>query len=129
MRDWRKLHRDIEIVLIRGNHDSHAGDPPKSWGIRCHTGALVEPPFEFRHEPPHGERAVTHAKGYIVAGHIHPAVMLTDRGGSQLRMPCFSFGPTYALLPAFGSFTGTWPLAPAAQDRIFVIGHDEVLEV
>ncbi|NNM27435.1 MAG: ligase-associated DNA damage response endonuclease PdeM [Phycisphaerales bacterium] len=32
---WRARHRQADIVLVRGNHDLHAGDPPEAWEVRC----------------------------------------------------------------------------------------------
>ncbi len=126
IRQWRLRHAQLPIVLIRGNHDSHAGDPPRSWNIDCRRGGLQDPPFEFRHEPPPDTEKLS---AYVLAGHIHPAVTLMDTDGSQLRLPCFSFGERSALLPAFGSFTGTWTLTPRRTDRIFVMNSNAVMEV
>ena len=25
---------DVDVVLVRGNHDERAGDPPPAWGVR-----------------------------------------------------------------------------------------------
>ncbi len=123
MRLWREAHPDLEIILIRGNHDAHAGDPPRSWNIQCCDNGLVDPPFVFSHEPEDS------SEGYVLAGHIHPAVSLQDSAGNVLRLPCFSFGPRTALLPAFGSFTGTWVITPRQEDRIFAIAPDAVVEI
>src|SRR6185436_3554665 len=32
---WRASHPDLELVLVRGNHDRQAGDPPNELGITC----------------------------------------------------------------------------------------------
>jgi uncharacterized protein len=122
MRAWRSAHAALEIILIRGNHDSHAGDPPRGWRIRCVRGGFSDPPFIFCHEPETSDR------GYVLAGHIHPAVSLVGQDGG-MRLPCFAFGPRTALLPAFGSFTGTWTLSPGRRDRIFAVGPEQVVEV
>ena len=41
---WRDTHREIAIVLIRGNHDAHAGDPPAAWAIDCRADPYAMPP-------------------------------------------------------------------------------------
>ena len=38
---WRERHAEIEMLLIRGNHDRRAGDPPAEWGIVCTDPPLV----------------------------------------------------------------------------------------
>ncbi|HYE06327.1 MAG TPA: ligase-associated DNA damage response endonuclease PdeM [Planctomycetota bacterium] len=119
---WRDRRRDLAVVLIRGNHDRHAGDPPGDWRVEVVDDELVECPFVLRHDP------ASSARGYVLAGHIHPAVRLWQTAGGGLRAPCFAFARGQALLPAFGSFTGCHVIEPAHEDRIFVIGPDAVVE-
>jgi len=120
---WRERRLDVEIVLVRGNHDASAGDPPASWRVEAVDGPLVEPPFVFVHEPG------ADARGYALAGHIHPAAMLDGATGAVARAPCFWFGERVGVLPAFGSFTGMKGVRPTAGDRVFVIGEGAVVEV
>jgi DNA ligase-associated metallophosphoesterase len=121
--EWRTTHRGIEVLLIRGNHDRAAGDPPAAWGFECRTEPVLDPPFAFRHHP--GDTP----GHYTLAGHLHPAVTLRGPARGKLRIPCFQFGPSSAILPAFGGFTGTAAIAPTANDRIFAVADDEVIEV
>lgn len=44
-------------------------------------------------------------------------------------LPCFYFGTEYAIVPAFGSFTGSQVLTPKINDVIFVIAGNEVIRV
>ncbi len=123
LRRWRGLRAELEILLVRGNHDRHAGDPPEDLRINCLDAPAFVPPFVLRHEP------VESADGYTLAGHLHPGVVLAGRGLLRERLPCFWLTPRTAVLPAFGSFTGLAPVAPAAGDRIFVVAEGEVLAV
>lgn len=116
---WRRQFATLTIDLVLGNHDRRAGEIPATWGMRC-VDELVEPPFVWRHEPGACET------GYLVAGHVHPAVRL--RGpGEALTLPCFYFGSTHALLPAFGDFTGTAVIQPRAGDSVFALVEDELV--
>jgi len=121
--EWRARHREVEMVLVRGNHDRHAGDPPAELGVRCVAPPLVEPPFVLAHHP--GESGA----GYVVAGHLHPAVRLVGRGRQRERLPCFWFGAGGAVLPAFGPFTGAAVVEPEPGDRVFVVAGAAVVEV
>jgi len=47
--------------------------------------------------------------------------------GRALTLPCFYFGRDYALLPAFGEFTGTAVVRPRAGERVFVLAGDEII--
>lgn len=120
---WRKRQASLEIILVLGNHDQHAGVPPQEWGIQCVKDPWPMPPFQCFHEPPEKP------KGFSLAGHLHPAFQLRERIGSGLRSPCFHFGARVAVLPAFGSFTGTHRIKPKSGDRVFMIGPEEVIEV
>lgn len=38
---WRRTRAGLEILMVRGNHDRAAGDPPEELGIRCVEGPEV----------------------------------------------------------------------------------------
>ncbi|MGL4422238.1 MAG: ligase-associated DNA damage response endonuclease PdeM, partial [Gemmataceae bacterium] len=110
---WRAEHCELQITVIRGNHDRHAGDPPPAWGFECVNEPLLEPPLAYRHFP---EPTPGH---YTLAGHLHPGYTIRGRGRQHLKLPCFHFNHAVGILPAFGSFTGTAAVDPAPDDRLF----------
>lgn len=120
---WRAFRRecDVPITLVRGNHDRRAGDPADAWAVAA-VDHLDDGPFSLRHHPePVPAR-------HVLAGHDHPCLRLRDFGRARLRLPCFHFGPTVAVLPAFGSFTGMHPVRRQPGDRVFVATDDAVIE-
>lgn len=117
---WRNANAGLELTLVRGNHDGHAGDPPRAWGVRAVDGPLKLGPFALEHHPRPRPGV------YVLAGHVHPCVVLGGRAHQRLRLPCFHFGEAVGVLPAFGPFTGTHALRPAPGDRVFVIADDAV---
>jgi DNA ligase-associated metallophosphoesterase len=122
LRTWRTTRHDIEMLVVRGNHDRHAGDPPPELGVACVNAPVVEPPFVFAHHP-----TVSDA-GYVLAGHLHPFVDLVGPARQRERLPCFWIGAGGAVLPAFGDFTGSSTITPAPGDRVFVVAEGQVLE-
>jgi DNA ligase-associated metallophosphoesterase len=112
---WRRAHRETAIVLIRGNHDAHAGDPPSAWAIDCRADPYPMPPFLACHAP-----ASPHS-GYALCGHLHPGVRLHGHGEESARLPCFVLGKRHAILPAFGRFTGLAMVVPSPETRIVAI--------
>ena len=112
---WRAAHRAIAFVLIRGNHDARAGDPPSAWSVECRENPYAMPPFLACHEP------VTPTSGYALCGHVHPGVRLYGHGEETARVPCFVLGKRHAILPAFGRFTGLATVAPSPSTRIVAI--------
>jgi DNA ligase-associated metallophosphoesterase len=123
LRRWRSMAAPVEILLVRGNHDRHAGDPPNDLHINCVNSPAYVPPFIFRHEP------ADRGDGYGLAGHVHPGITLMGRGLQRETLPCFLVGQTGTLIPAFGSFTGLGAVEPEPGDRAFIVVEDEVLEV
>jgi DNA ligase-associated metallophosphoesterase len=123
LREWRDALSNVEIVLVRGNHDRRAGDPPPDLRITCVDAPFPAPPFLFAHHP------VENDDGYVIAGHVHPAIRLSGRARQSARLPCFFIGKHLAILPAFGDFTGVADVDPTDEDRVFAIVEEEVIEV
>lgn len=129
---WRASRREVEVVLVRGNHDRQAGDPPPEWGMTCVDGPHAMGPLTLVHEPPERIRRGVHT----VSGHLHPAVAMerADGRAGGMRAACFwirggAGGHGGCLvLPAFGSFTGTAVVRPRVGDRVFPVGVGGVVE-
>ncbi len=120
---WRERHNEIEMLLVPGNHDARSGALPSEFRIATTDDELIEPPFVFKHHP---EPSL---HGYVLAGHIHPAIRLTGRGRQKERVACFLFRPEYGLLPAFGTFTGKADITLQPTDRAFAVAPDQIVEV
>ncbi len=122
---WRRSHADIDLLLVRGNHDDRAGDPPAWLGARC-----VDEPFDVAGVPglklSHYPRSVDGA--FVVAGHVHPCAV-AGRGFERVRLPCFHMVEGCLTLPAFGAFTGMHPIARSPGDRVFAVTDDSVIEL
>lgn len=135
---WRKQHADLHITLIRGNHDRNAGDPPTELGFEvlsepapytCPRASNRTSSLRFAHDPAIVASGVE-KKPLTLCGHLHPAVSLTHASGlAAMRAPCFWFSHQRAVLPAFGSFTGTATIRPAQGDRVFAVGPESVIEL
>jgi DNA ligase-associated metallophosphoesterase len=116
---WRSRHPDLELTLVRGNHDRHAGDPAQALAIRMVDEPYALAPFSFCHHPDIA------SPGYALAGHIHPTYLLATRFDA-LRLPCFVVGPGRMILPSFGAFTGGFPITPGPGDAVFVTSGEQV---
>lgn len=119
---WRQCHASLDCLLVRGNHDHRAGDPPACLSMTCADPGLALGPFILAHEPGPSP------DGYALAGHLHPGVRLAGPARERILLPCFLFTETHAVLPAFGSLTGLLPIRPGRHDKVFVIADDEVVE-
>lgn len=121
--EWRAAHASVAMLLVRGNHDRRAGDPPESLQIDCVDGPEIEGPFALAHHP------ATVTNRYVLAGHVHPGARLFGPGRERARVPCFWFGRECAVLPAFGEFTGLADIDAAPGDRVWVTTGEEVISV
>lgn len=121
---WRARWPDLPCTLVRGNHDSRAGDPPAA----LHIDVVDEPhllgPFAACHHPQ------AHATHCVLAGHVHPTIRLHGRGRDSLRLPCFvRDGEQRLILPAFGEFTGGWLVERVPGSRFYAVGAEAVWTV
>lgn len=119
VRAWRARHPAIDCVLVRGNHDRRldAG----ALGFTAIDGVLHESAFVFAHDP------APDARGYVLAGHTHPGVVLRERHAPRARLPAFWFGESVGVLPAFGRLTGLMSVRARAHDRVFALAPGIVL--
>lgn len=111
---WRARQTSLQVMLVRGNHDDRAGDPPPHCGIEVHAGPMRLGGLRLDHEPPVDPAGVA-----WVCGHLHPAVHLRA-GGDALRLPAWWLRAGVLVLPAFGEFTGGWRVEPQAGEGLWV---------
>ncbi len=117
---WRKGFANLNIDLIRGNHDILTDAEYISLNINIHNEHLLFSNFFLTHKP--GKKLENKSNyHYIISAHVHPAVRLRGKGKQSVTLPCFYFGKNYGLLPAFGRFTGSALVHPGANDNVFVI--------
>lgn len=117
LESWMQEHPQRQFILIKGNHDILPKALYESSVLKIEDEKMLISPFLLTHHPP--EAGCSDAPHYRLCGHIHPAVQLYGAGRQQLSLPCFYFGLHYALLPAFGKFTGFYKIKPKAGEQVF----------
>ena len=120
LRAWRAEHAAVQMTLVRGNHDSHAGDPPNELGIAVVDEPWLIGPFAACHHPQ------VHSTHFVLAGHTHPVVHLRGTGRDRLRLPCFVKDGRQVILPAFGVFTGGYPVDQQPGRCLYAVGGGRV---
>lgn len=123
--EWlERRARDVEITLVRGNHDRHARALIEALPLSVEgEGWTPDAGLAYLHHPPKGE-----AEGPWLAGHIHPGVRLED-GRDRMKLPVFWGSGAGLVLPAFGAFTGLWLVKPGTGDRLGAVTPTGVVEV
>jgi DNA ligase-associated metallophosphoesterase len=112
---WRARHPRVEMLLVEGNHDRHAGAPPAALGLRVEAEPWPLGTLALCHHPQRVGGA------HVLAGHLHPCVRLHGGANDSLRLPCFWIRDELTLLPAFGEFTGGAPIVREAGDRVIAL--------
>ncbi|MFT3843504.1 MAG: ligase-associated DNA damage response endonuclease PdeM [Lacibacter sp.] len=124
---WRRDLSALPIHLIKGNHDILENSWYKKNKIEVHEQQLQMNCFSFVHEM--NNEILSAGETYFFTGHIHPGISISGLGKQSLRFPCFYFTETYAVLPAFGKFTGLYPVKPKKKDRVFAIVNKSIMEI
>lgn len=116
---------NTSFELVMGNHDIMSGLQYERHGVVVHREELQIDQLLLTHEP----RTNANEGLYTLSGHIHPGAKLFGLGRQALLLPCFYFGKNQGILPAFGSFTGLYPIKVVKGDQVFVIADGEVIDV
>jgi DNA ligase-associated metallophosphoesterase len=115
----------VSFELVMGNHDIMSTLQYERHNVTIHREEVRIGKLLLTHAPLEKEEAGF----YNIAGHIHPGARLYGKGRQALLLPCFYFGKHMGILPAFGSFTGLYPVRVSKGDQVFVIAEGEVIEM
>lgn len=124
---WREDLSDLDIQLIKGNHDILSDKWYASMNITTHKETLSINGFCFQHDL--GKCATNNAleSPYMFSGHIHPGIQITGVGRQVLKFPCFYFTDEFCVLPAFSKFTGIAMIEPKQGEVVFAIVNNSLI--
>jgi DNA ligase-associated metallophosphoesterase len=127
---WRKDVTQLEILLVKGNHDVlHA-----NWYEQTKINVYADAPLRisslaFTHDCSHIEKYPGYAGAYFMTGHVHPGIYIKGTSRQSLTFPCFYFAEQFAILPAYSKFSGLALIEKKRNDKVFAIVGDELLEI
>ena len=124
---WRNDVPNLSVELIKGNHDILTEKYYSKANITTTKGKLSIDKFCFTHDI-----ALTceNEAQYTFSGHIHPGIRIDGIGKQTVCLPCFYFGETYAVLPAFSMFTGLSKIkSNNKKDKFFAIVKDQIIKI
>lgn len=127
MHAWRERFAKLDVLIVRGNHDAHAGPPPGDLGLISVDEPYVDGPFAYRHFPLAQDTSA--CGGFVLAGHVHPGVTVALGGRSARRVACFHATTRQMILPAFGGFTGTTRIDRNAGGAVYAVGRGRVIQL
>lgn len=123
---WRKDIASTEIHLIKGNHDILKNEWYKNAEIKVHKKHLSIGDFSFTHDINECEEK---ENNYCFSGHIHPSILMRGLGKQSINLACFYFAKDYAVLPAFGKFTGTYQIKPTPEECAYVLVENKIMKL
>jgi DNA ligase-associated metallophosphoesterase len=133
---WRSDLAGVHIKLVRGNHDILKDEWYQLAGIDLSSQTLSRKDFHFVHDISDQLKQrdgfiknICEERSYFFSGHIHPGIRLNGMGKQSLCFPCFYFGKKYAVLPAFSRFTGVAMIYPEAEEEVFAIVNQELIQL
>lgn len=121
---WRDDFSELNIILVRGNHDILKNDWYKKTGIDLIEDEFRIKSFLFTHD-----KCKHYDDLYTFCGHIHPGVLINGLGKQTLRFPCFYFTKDHCILPAFSKFTGQALVEPVTGDKVFAIVENALIKM
>jgi uncharacterized protein len=122
--DWRSRHHNIDLTLVKGNHDVFSDEIYKHFEIFVRSKYHLWNNFLLTHKPL-ADDFVLNGCDYVFSGHVHPGVKLIGKGKQSISLPCFHFTEKQCILPAFGEFTGKHLIKPNGKDMVFVVTKSE----
>ncbi len=121
---WRKELGQLEIVLVKGNHDRQRKQVYEDLAI-----SVIEPCLELAHFTFLHDATDCKTDKYAIGGHIHPGISVYNNTKQRLKFPCFYFGNSHAILPAFSNFTGLQMIKPDVAAQVFAITPNKVVQL
>lgn len=121
---WRMDHPQLGFKLVVGNHDILDEDWYRSAGIEIIRGEWEWKGISFIHD---FNPLSADPDRYYFSGHIHPGIRINGTGKQSLAFPCFYFTSQFAVLPAFGKFTGLAMVSPREGENVFAIVNNQLM--
>jgi uncharacterized protein len=125
---WRNDMSALRITLVNGNHDILDELWYQEMKIE-RINSLVIDRFSFYHDPADVEKNENGENHYSFCGHLHPGISIRGRGKQSLQFPCFYFGNTIGILPAFSRFTGFVNVNAQVGENVFAIVDNSIMQV
>jgi DNA ligase-associated metallophosphoesterase len=123
---WRSTFSQLNVLLVKGNHDILSDSWYKEAEIEIHPEHLTITNFTFIHDI---EDCIPGHTNYFFSGHVHPGISISGAGKQSLHFPCFYFTENYCIIPAFSRFTGTYSIRPQTNEAVFAIVKDSILRL
>lgn len=125
---WKKDFKNLQISLVKGNHDILVNSWYENAQIELIEGHYNKGQFRFQHDPA-DQTPFKEEPSFVFSGHVHPGIQIKGIGKQSLRFPCFYFSQNQCILPAFSKFSGLTILKPKKQDQVYAIANENIIKL
>lgn len=122
---WRTEHSTLQLVLVPGNHDLGYRKLAAELRMEVQPEPFVEDSFSYCHF----HEAGADVEQFSFAGHVHPAVAISESAKTSLRVPCFAIAKDFMLLPAFGEFTGCHVVKHSDFQQVIAVADSRLINI
>lgn len=120
---FRTEFENVDIILVKGNHDRLRTKIYSDFSIRLIKGNMVFENFGIAHDYD------PNSKKPQISGHLHPGVFIKGRGRQYLKFPAFVYNSSNLILPAFSRFTGLYTRFPKDKFQYIAVLDKALLQV
>lgn len=126
---WRRDFSTLPFTLILGNHDKLPNGLAAELGLEVTASETIDNILLQHHPATETGNEMIPEGMAVISGHVHPSVIVPAGARQKVRLPCFYFGKSQCLLPAFSLFSGTHPIKPKAKDVVFAIAGQSLVQI
>jgi DNA ligase-associated metallophosphoesterase len=127
---WRNDFTELEVLLVKGNHDILDRNWYAQTRINVYADELLRiNDLAFTHDYTDIRNFPQHTDAYFFTGHLHPGIAIRGKSRQSLSFPCFYFNDQFAVLPAFSKFSGLALINRQKTDNVFAIVNNDLIEV
>jgi len=130
--------KDVEIVLIKGNHDNYVDGYAKELKLKIYRQEMLKDGYLFFHGEEMPNPEYIKLANFLITGHEHPAIAIYTQIGEKVKIKCFLYGKyknkDVLVLPAIcyyasGSEINLIPKEELLSPFLRVIDIDEMIPI
>ncbi|WET68641.1 ligase-associated DNA damage response endonuclease PdeM [Sphingobacterium sp.] len=125
LESFRQRHPELQLHLVKGNHDRLSQQMTTRFGIVHHKEIFEMQQIQFKHHP----ADAADSSSFRISGHIHPGISLVIPPKRQVRLPCFLVSDHQIILPAFSTFTGLDSKDLSSLYQSYAISDDHIFPI
>jgi len=84
--------KEIEMILIKGNHDNYVDGFAKSLNLKVYRQELIMENYLMFHGEEIPDEDLIRKSEFLILAHEHPSIALYNEVGAKIKVKCFLYG-------------------------------------